>query len=212
MQIKVDTTEFDKVFKEYMDYSDRTNTEACNQHAYYIARNAVLLTKGADKGVIQNVLSGPSRDYPDVPLAAILVNAQLGKAGEKGLSGAKMASAVQKFIKKSKGHVNFLRSGWIPAIKLLEGLVAKKRGSRIPRGTAKSGRTYGGATPARNGKFNPIATIWSSIEGSKKHGDKSDKVHALLEKGAQKAVDMETESMRKYIQGKQDEICKRVWK
>ena len=212
INVTVNTKEFDKVFKEYMKYSKRDFAEACNQHAYYIARDATLTTKKADKEQIRTELEGSSRDYPSAPLAAILVNAQLGKKGKKGLTGEKMARAVEKYIKKQMSHVNFLRSGWMPAIKRLALVVPKRGGSKIPPGTSKKGRDFGGASPAIDSTFSPLAVIWNSVQGSKIHGDKSAKVRDILEEGAKKAVEMEQASMVKYIVRKQNELIKRLWK
>ena len=89
-------------------------------------------------------------------------------------------------------------------------MVPKKGGSKIPSGTDKRGRNFGGATPAVFG-LDPVATIWNSIQGSKTHGDKSEKVRRILLDGAQKAVDMETQSMRDYIARKQSEIIKQTF-
>jgi hypothetical protein len=209
LNITVDDREFQKVFKEYMTYSKRSFAEACNQHAYYIARDAVLVTKGADKNVIKAKLEGPSTAYPDVPLAAILVNVERAKKGKKGLNGQKMVNAVEKLIRKYQSHVNFVRAGWIPAIKKLAAIVPKKGGEKIPSGTAKTGRNFGGATPAKDSGFSPIAWIWNSVVGGKQY---SSKVHAIIEEGAQKAVKMETISMRNYIIKKQEEARKKFWK
>ena len=211
LTFKMDTTEFDKVFKEYSNYSKRSFAESCNQHAFYIARNAVNVTKAADKNTISSKLSSPARKYPGAPLAAILVNAELGNKGKKGLSGPKMATAISKYIKRMQSHVNFVRSGWIPAIKKLRFVVPNKGGTPIPSGTDKPGRNFGGAQPAIAG-LNPTAYIWNSIWGSKKNkAGSSDKIEKILQEGAQKAVDMETQSMRDYIVRKQKEIIKQTF-
>jgi hypothetical protein len=207
LNITVDTKEFDRVFKEYMTYSKRDFAEACNQHAYYIARDAVNVTKKADKNVIRAKLEGPSASYPSVPLAAILVNVERAKQGKKGLNGPQMANAVERFIRKFQSHVNFVAAGWIPAIKKLAMVVPRKGGASIPSGTAKSGRIFGGATTATEG-FSPVAWIWNSVVGGKQY---SAKVHNIIEEGAVKAIQMETQSMRDYIVKKQNEIIKKTF-
>src|ERR1035441_721133 len=208
MTMTIDTREFDKVFKEYMTYSKRSFSEACNQHAYYIARDCVQVTKGADENVIRAKLEGPSASYPTAPLAAILVNVERAKAGKKGLNGQKMANAVEKLIRKYQSHINFVKSGWIPAIKKLAMVVPKKGGAKIPAGTDKSGRTFGGASAAVDSTFSPIAWIWNSVVGGKHY---SPKVKEIIEEGAMAGVRMETESMRQYIIRKQTEASKKFW-
>ena len=205
--VNVDTREFDRTFKQYMSYSKRSFAEACNQHAYYIARDAVLLTTGADKNVIRAKMEGPSASYPSAPLVAILVNSQLGKQGKKGLTGAKMTQAMERFIKKTQSHVNFVKSGWLPAIKILASVVPKKGGSKIPRGTDKAGRNFGGATKATEATFSPIAWIWNSISPTRNKST----VQKIVEEGAQKAMKMETNSMKIYIERKQQEASRKFW-
>ena len=146
--ITVNTREFDRAMAEYMKYTKRTTTEAVNQHAYYIARNATQTTYAADADKIKQDLEVASKKYPNIPLAAILVNSQLKNKGKKGLTGEKMKTAVEKFIKMRQSHRNFLRAGWIPAIKMLATIVPRRGGSKIPAGTDKKGRRFGGARPA----------------------------------------------------------------
>src|ERR1051326_5363879 len=110
--VKVNTTAFDKAMQEYMKYSSRSLVEAVNQHAYYAARNATQTTHAADATKIKQDLEAMSKSYPNVPLAAILINIDLKKKGKKGLYGEKMRQAVEKFIRVRVAHRNFLRSGW----------------------------------------------------------------------------------------------------
>ncbi len=208
--IKIDTREFDKTFKEYMRYSSRSFAEACNQHAYYIARNGTLVTKAAGKQEIQEGLMGPSRKFPQAPLAAVIVNSQRKTQGKKGLNGEKMSAAIVRLIKKRQNHRNFLRAGWIPAIKLLATIVKKKNGTPIPPGTQKKGRNFGGAKPANERAYfnwSPMASIWNQATGK----IPSEKAIRFIEEGAQKAVEMETQSMRTYIEKKQQEASNRFW-
>lgn len=206
--IKVDTRAFNRTFKEYMKLTKRSLVESCNQHAYYMARDAVLTTKAATKDEIAESLNKPSTKYPEVQLAAILVNAERGKQGKKGLTGEKMKSAVEKFIRKRQSHRNFLRSGWIPSIKKLAQLVPKKNGTPIPSGTVKKGRNYGGTTPARDSMFSwrVFTTIWNSATGKVDHQGRAIR---YLQTGAKEAIEMERLSMVKYIQRKIAEANKR---
>jgi hypothetical protein len=203
--VKVNTTAFDKAMQEYMKYSSRSLVEAVNQHAYYAARNATQTTHAADATKIKQDLEAMSKSYPNVPLAAILINIDLKKKGKKGLYGEKMRQAVEKFIRVRVAHRNFLRSGWIPAIKLLANIVPKRGGNKIPVGTDKKGRNFGGAKPAQYSNsitnWNAIASVWNSAVGKKADS----KSIAYLEEGAQMAIDQEVESMRKYIERKQEE-------
>lgn len=210
--VNVDTSKFDRAMAEYMKYTSRSLVDAVNSHAYYAARSATQTTHAADANKIKEDLQIASKKYPGAPLAAILVNRDLGKKGKRGLYGEKMAKAVEKFIKVRVAHRNFLRSGWIPAIKLLAGLVPQKtKAAKIPAGTDKKGRTFGGAKPARYSSsisnWNTIATVWNSAVGK----DADAKSIRYLEEGAQEAINREVESMRQYIQRKQEEAAHKFW-
>lgn len=206
VSITVNTKEFDKAMKEYLKYSKRTFVEAINQHAYYTARNATQTTYAADKEAIRRDLEKPAEVYPEVPLAAILVNKELASKGKKGLTGEKMRVAVEKFIKKKQSHRNFLRAGWIPAIKKLASVVPKKNGTKIPSGTAKKGRNFGGATAAKDA-WKTVCSIWNSALGK----DESSRAVRYVEEGAQKALDKEVGSMLAYIERKQGEGILKFW-
>ena len=200
--MKVDTKQFDRVLDEYMRYTSRSITEAVNSHAYYAARNATQTTYAAEASKIKEDLQAASSRYPSVPLAAILVNRDRKKKGKRGLRGEAMRTAVEKFIKVRQSHRNFLRSGWIPAIKQLASLVPKKRGARIPPGTEKKGRDFGGATPAKVGEH-PIAVIWNSAVGKNANA----KAIRYIEEGIERALDQEVESMKQYILKKQEQAA-----
>jgi hypothetical protein len=202
--IKVDTSAFDRAFKEYLNYNKRSLAEIVNTKAYFIARNAIGDTKAADKGKIEKELMGPSKDYPKAPLAAIIINSQRGKGN--GLSGAKMKAAVEKLIRARKAHVNFVRSGWKTAMKQLASAVPSKRGQRpVPAGV-RDRRFTGGAKAAKANWF-AIASIWNSARD--KTGKGTAKIQQILQDGAQKAIDRETASMKEYVMKKLQEHVKR---
>lgn len=205
LTLTVDTKEFDRVFKEYMKYSSRDFAEACNQHAYYIARNAVKDTYSTPKDRVATDLMKPSRISNTAPIAAILVNKYEKSKGRKGLSGPNMAKAVEKFIKKRQRSVNFLRAGWIPAVKMLEKLVPRKGGASIT-GIKARGKPKGGAIPARASN-SPIAYIFNNVLGK----PNENRVKGILADGAQKAIREETESMKEYILKKQKDLIKKLW-
>ena len=201
--VDVDMREFDAAMQKYMQYSKRSFAEACNQHAYYIARNAVVDTVYADKTAIENKMNSPSNVNPNAPLAAILINKQRAKQGKGGLTGDRMRREVEKFIRIRKSHVNFLRAGWIPAIKKLAAIVPRKGGgATLPGGVQKSSWNFGDATPAVE-SFNPECIIQNNVHGK---NNEVNKLYKLLAEGISKAIAKETKSMYDYIERKQQEI------
>lgn len=206
MTIVVDTKEFDKKLKEYMNYSSRTFAEAVNQHAFYIARNAVNVTKAVSKDEIANELNAPSKKSSRAPLGAILANKRLKAKGESGKSGAAMAAELGRFIRYRQKTRNFIRAGWMPAIQELARVV-RNRGGKSLQGTKARGTRKGGSTAAiqRLVNFSPTAWIWNSVHKLRSEGFKE------MEIGAVKAIKEETISMQKYIENKMAEASKKAW-
>jgi hypothetical protein len=187
----------------------RTLEEGVNTHAYYIARAAVNLTEATTKEKIREALTKSSDTKAGVSVAAVLVNFNRGKKGLKGYSGPKMAVAEEKFIKKQENTRNYLRAGWIPAVKRLapyskskSGAMARPAGGVLLR---KSG-TKGGATPAF-GTWFPKATIWNAINGAKNKPNPN--LKAKINQGAEDAIRHETEHINERIAKKIEERIKR---
>ena len=208
----LDTREFDRVLDEYMVFQKRTPADVINGKLYYIARNATMTTKAANKGTIETELRGNAKSY-EVPLAAILVNAQLGKEGKKGLNGPKMAKAVEKLIRKRKASVNFVRSGWKNAIVILENYMKSKGELLFVRrwaGTApvdkatmrkKNIEKLGKATVAR---IERGPRVWGEIQNDIGGADDGNKatLEQVKQHGLQEAVNKEVASMRVYLERK----------
>ncbi len=193
---------FTKTFKDYLKYTSRTLEESVLQHSYYIARNAVNTTGAAKKGQIRRDLEAPSRNYPKAQLVNIIINKSLGKG--RGLYGAAMQTASDEFIKRRQQTVNFLRSGWLPAVKKLAALV-KSKGGRSLKGTKQHGRDKGGAYVHKSA-WTPFVELWNDVAGGKKP---SARVHAIKQAGASEAIELERQSMLSYIRRKQSEAADR---
>lgn len=212
-QITIDSRDFNRSLKKYMDYTKNSLAETINTKAYYIARNAVNETLKAQKPKITSELRAPSRVNPFVPLVCILVQKKLNSKGKKGVNGKKMKAEANKFIGARQASKNYLRAGWIAAIKAIEPFVKKKSGPRypkiVPRGVAK-----GGAKPAKTGKWVVSSEIFNSISGAIKfYGlnktTQTGKIQKILEKGLTRAVALEVASMEKWMAGRMDAIAKK---
>ena len=199
----LDTRAFNRELESYMAFQKREIADVINTKLYYIARNATMTTKAADRGKIDAELRAPSRDYPNVPLAAIIVNKTLGKG--QGVEGAEMKAAVERLIRKRKASVNYVRSGWKHAIQILEKFIKASggfRGQRPPvdRKTMAKQDTdrLGSATPAR-----PVGSrVWGEIENKVGTQAKLSELEDIKQEGLQQAIDMEVSSMVEYIEKK----------
>lgn len=200
--------EFNRVLTEYAKWNKRQPMEIATAKAYFISLNAMSTTKTADKGKIAEQLSESSKKFAGVPLAAIIVNRNLGNKNKKGLTGQKMTDAITKYIKKAQSKTQFLRSGWIAAAKTLDfwnkrGDVSfsKRFAPKKPQGVRQIGNPKGFAQ-VNNQTAMCSVTIGNMIGQGKQQ---SKTVTGILEEGLIKAVKRETQSMISYITKKYQE-------
>jgi len=204
----VNEKEFNRTFDEYIKWNSRQPAEIINGKLYFVALQAMRKTKASDKGDIRNGLLAPSKTYADIPLAAILVNKQLGSKGKKGLTGQKMAEAMEKLIKKQQSKTQFLRSGWLPALKILD--FWNKRNSdnlrfikrfapKKPEGVKIYGNEKGKAVYAKPDKIR----TWGSITNFVGQGKQlTPTIKPLIQEGLNEGIAEEIRSMRTYIERK----------
>src|SRR4051812_41123337 len=123
-----DQSKFDETLEEYAKYSKRTHAEIVNTKAYYIARKALWFTPKADTYKMKQQLGGivtvsrvnrkgktvkhrqlqlVSSQRTAAPLAALIVNARLGKAGAKGLYGKRMERTIRELLSARYRSVAF---------------------------------------------------------------------------------------------------------
>jgi len=200
LSAEIDTSKFDEAWKKSVELTTRSLPEFINGHAYFVARNAVGMTKAADKEKIAADLMKPSDTKATAPLAAIFVNKERGNKGQPGLKGPAMQTAVEKYIRRRESFRNFLRAGWIPAVKKLAAVVKSKRGQpQMPTGVKPKGQEKGGANPAEKVSWNPSAEIWNSVQGGMSDSETAAKE---IKEGLQKAVDKEAASMLQHAEEK----------
>lgn len=201
----VDMRQFDRVFADYLLYTKKQPAEIVNSKLYFIALQAMNLTKKAEAGDIRSALSVPSKVNPAMNLGMVLTFADAKRRG-KPIKANTMAARVEKFIKRRTQHIQFLRSGWIPALKLLD--FWNKRGDirftrrfapRQPQGVKAYGMVKGSARNARLNESRVRGWIENQI-GQGKQASKT--VKTILRDGLQKGIYKEIASMRQYIERK----------
>jgi hypothetical protein len=149
-----DQTRFDVVLAEELTHTKRTYVEALNQHAYYIARKALWHTHKADRATIESQLTAQPRYAQGLDtLAEAILMARYNAQGGWPTSGAEFESAARKLIAARVRSIAFLKSGWIPAIRILETFVTSKSGAApIDRDAKVYGAEKGSAYPAVDGE------------------------------------------------------------
>ena len=122
---------------------------------------------------------------------------------------------VEKFIKRRASHVNFLRSGWLPAIKKLDfwnrkGDInfVKKFAPKKPVGIKQLGKDKGNVIPAIVNDNGRATGLISNSVGQGKQD--SSTVHPILQAGLKEAIALEIKSMRIYVERKFKEKLDKV--
>ncbi len=228
---RLDTREFDRSLAAYMQVTTHNTAEVINKKAFFIARRAVRETPSTTKGQIASSLGKITRSKrkgtmlhlvaaqqtyghlqgreATAPLAALIINARRGRKGEPGLEGASMTAAIASLIAARSRSRSFLKSGWLPAIKLLEPLVTDKRGEPATsyRGAKQYGIAKGASMPARPG-WKVRCIIENTVRESGKRAN-----DALIRKGGpalQRAFDFEAASMAGEVLRRQYESARKL--
>jgi hypothetical protein len=204
--------EFQGVLNDYMQWNRRSFAEVVNQKLYFIASGATNLTKTSTKAAITLELSQPSEKYPDKTLGEVLVLKGLkarGKMPKRTSTLVKnMAGYVQKLINKRASHMQFLRAGWLPAIKKLDYwnkkgdtnsiTFSKRFAPKKPAGLRQFGQDKGDVRPAL---LNTVGsqckgTIYNFVGTGKQDGKRT---RQILQAGLDRSVKQEIGSMRQYM-------------
>lgn len=198
--MRLNTKEWDRTFQQYMKLSKRDLAESLNAKGFFIARRAVVETP---KAKLSRLTWNTAR------ILGMIINKRRGEQGLKGLYGAEMAKEVELLYAHRRRSVAFLKSGWLPAIRLLETKVPAKyrRGAAKNDNSAKQrGKPKGKAIPAGTGW--KVVTIIENAAIAK-----HDKKEALKQFGGpalQRAFDHEVRSMKEYIERKMKNTAQSV--
>jgi hypothetical protein len=194
IKFKVDTREFDKTMREYVNYSKRDISTIVNTKAYYIARRAVAETPLAESKEIREFIKRDSGR-----IAGSIINARRGQRGEKGLYGKEMAKAVATMLASRLRARAFIKSGWLWAVKVLAPHAEKIGGPSLGKGKPELiGKPKGGATPAVEG-WSVRASIINTVTAA---WDKRDGAAKVAEPALERAFEFERQSMLGYIERK----------
>jgi hypothetical protein len=190
MKLDFDTTDFDKTFKRYLKVNRRASEELINKKAMQCAAVAVNRTPVAGGGKtvaqgrrsIRRELKRPRNDGNDKGRQrwknlgeAIIQQAKFKRTG-RYYSDAELKTELEKLINLRSDKVGFLKSGWFPALKILnreawknkyvskdfiDTYVAKERQKSATAGYGR-GRDKGTASPATRLKL--MASISNSVQ------------------------------------------------
>lgn len=199
IKMVLDTRNFDRALDEYMKFNKRNLSEVINTKLNFIARNATTTTKKVEPSKIDAELDAASRFHPHISVGQAIVNYKLKQSGKKTLHDARLDSAVEKLKKQRHRTVGFLRSGWLPAIRILQKAMRGARGvPQMDRSIRIKANSLGTAKVAQ-----PNDKCYGEIENFVQGGKgTSGNVKSILIRGLQLAMDKEVRSMQDYIEKK----------
>jgi hypothetical protein len=212
VRFKVDAREFTATLRKYAELSRREPSDIVNKKALYIARGALRLTPKADKQVIKTELGRvirrktgartlvltKARDYP-FSLAEAIIRARIYRKGGTQPTAGEIGEKIEALINSRMRSIAFLKSGWIPAIKLLGPLVKNLRGAPpLDRSAKEFGTPKGSAKAATPSTWKVRATLENAAAGE--HGEHKDALLRLGGPALQQAFDNEERSMKEYIE------------
>lgn len=195
--VNLDTSRFDMAMREYVKNSKRDFVETVNRKALSIAFRSIKMTYKANVAQIRSDLNQPSSTYPDVTVAEQIVAGKLRAAGKK-FTRNELKRLARKLISAKVKAAGFLRSGWLPAIKIMSRSVPGAKGS--PNEKIK-GKDKGGATPAKPSEslFNTQAVIFNSIQAGG-----NQKANKYMVDGLNMAFNAEAADMEAYLKRKME--------
>lgn len=189
----VDTSSFDKALREYMKYTRKDLAKVVNQKSYWIARNAVYMTKRMTAAAIRNELDSPSRINPQLTVAeALIVNSERKKGNR--LTDAELNAAVKRLRAARARSAGYLRSGWLQSVKAMSPHAEKKTPTFIEN---QARAELGGALAAvPNNQMKYRSSIWTNVKSP------NNKTNAVLQEGIRLAMAREAQSMMTYVNRK----------
>lgn len=208
---KVDRTNFDTVFKEYQKWSKRQPAETVNAKLYFIARQAVNLTRKASAQAIRASMSAPAKYYKGLTTAEALALIQHRKT-KKGLPKKRetlkrlLSIWAARVLGNKINRIGFLASGWLPAIRGLDRMNKKgdiafvrRFAPKISAKVKQYGKEKGGVKAAQLAII-ARGEIWNDVGNSAAQA--SPNVKRFKEEGLRNSVQAEIHSMAEYIQRK----------
>ena len=197
IDIKVDTKNLDNAMKEYLIWNKRAIADLVNATALSVAITSVGETYAPTKDQIKEDLMTPSNVDGRAPLASIIINKNRKAKGQKGLSGSAMAIEMKTFIENRQKKRNFLRSGWLRAVKVLRNYVRGNTSGKVPRGIKLDDASKGGAIAAKpNDNWKSTSVIFNNNSANGSHESLT---QGYLKEGLQSAIDKVATNRMEYV-------------
>lgn len=169
--IKIDTREWQRAAAQLFTTSKRELPDFLNGQAFKVAIEALRHTHHASRGQVERELGqvgtkvrlstsrktgktsfkSAGRVLQDDSLAARILTKRFRDTGSWGVKGSNMARRAVNLIASRVRSINFIRAGWIGAIRQLSAVVRRRPRGGSPRDVKVRGVLKGGAVPAKQG-------------------------------------------------------------
>ena len=191
----VNTAEFDRALKDYVLKTKKSIPEVLNTKAYWVARNAIQLTRISDKAKINAFAKDWAKSGPTIIKAFGLKTDRSG--------GWTRKEVQKKFAALRRRSIGYLRSGWIPTLRATGGWAKQPKNFK---GVAIRGKLQGWVKLAT--KAWDTKTIICNAVGY--NSDQADAARKYVRPALSKSIAQETASMRQYLEKKQKEILRKA--
>lgn len=220
---QLNTTEFDKALKEILKASKRDFAVVINSRAWWFCRYAIQKTLKADRWAIEKQLLGKSvtrtksgrvsrskkaNNYGADTFAAKIINSRR----DPKIYGEELKAAILKMIGARNKSIGFIASGWGWAMDRLKLAWDQPEKTSGKVGKVKwFGEKKGGAIPARSlaSNFFPYAIVVNSALIKEGKFTKQGDPHPIAIQGANKALQMSVDDMRKHLEEKFQKLAKK---
>ena len=193
----VNTAEFDRALKDYVLKTKKSIPEVLNTKAYWVARNAIQLTRISDKAKINAFAKDWAKSGPTIIKAFDL------QKGGSNWGGWTRKEVQKKFAALRRRSIGYLRSGWIPTLRATGGWAKQPKNFK---GVAIRGKRKGWVKLAR--KAWDTKTIICNAVGY--NSDQAEAARKYVQPALSKSIAKETASMRQYLEKKQKEILRKA--
>lgn len=198
IKMEVDMREFQKTFREYMKYTNKTAAQVLNTKMTFILSDAIRNTKKASAQEIRAKLNAG-----DPPLKENIVARRALDHGEF-ISQKEIKTRAKRLLGARVRSIGFVLSGWIPALKKMIPY-SDRKSVIVPR---QRGKDKGGSKPASLlSGFYATSEAWNNVIGK----PPSMKVLSIKMDAVAIAFSKEMASMVQYLEKKWQQGGKRYF-
>lgn len=200
-EIKLDTSRFNNAMRDYLYLTSKDGVEVLNVKAYWVARNALEMTKRASKPQI--------RKYYNVKNKAAVVAAVRKFKLTRANSKKELRDGLNKMKAQAVSAVGSLAAGWVPALRKFGGWAKQ---SKSVRGTRMKGVKGRAKLASRNDGMKAFAAIENCMPAKAKKS-KAGAAKAFgrwATRALNASFKREAMSMEKYMKQKFDQSARKV--